>query len=190
MGDMANSEHVAKLQEGVEAWNAWRVQDLVIFPDLSRANLRGMDHSRVNLSGADFSKADLSAANLEEADLDRADLIRADLGGANLNGADLSWTNLDEADLDLGFRRVGTRLGAMRLQTGAPRISGNWACAYALTGCLECTVMARTRLGSGIARDLKSCRTGCEGSFIRKKLCDCCGMRCRLAGKRKLSSWM
>jgi glucan phosphorylase len=70
-----------------------------------------------------------------------------------------------------GFRVVSTRRGAKPRQTRSAAISGNLACAYAPEGWLGCAVMARTRLGSGIARDLKVCRTGCETSFIRKKLC-------------------
>ncbi len=71
----------------------------------------------------------------------------------------------------LGFRYVSTRCGAKPRQTGDSAISGNSACAYASEGCSGCAVMARTRLGSGIARDLKSWRSGCETSFIRKKIC-------------------
>jgi integrase/recombinase XerD len=70
-----------------------------------------------------------------------------------------------------GFRVVSTRLGAKPRQTRAAAISGILACAYTPEGWLGCAVMARTRLGSGIARDLKTCRTGCETSFIRKKRC-------------------
>ena len=50
---MANSEHVAQLQEGVEAWNLWREQNPDIQPDLSETDL-----SRVNLGETDFCGAD------------------------------------------------------------------------------------------------------------------------------------
>jgi hypothetical protein len=36
---MANEEHLARLQEGVEAWNAWREANPGISPDLMRADL-------------------------------------------------------------------------------------------------------------------------------------------------------
>jgi len=78
---------------------------------------------------------------------------------------------LKRGKLNPGFRRTNTRLGAKPRQTRAAAISGNLACAYAPEGWLGCPEMARTRLGSGIARDLKTCRTGCETSFIRKKRC-------------------
>jgi uncharacterized protein YjbI with pentapeptide repeats len=54
---MANDEHVAMLKKGVDAWNAWRVENPEIRPDLSEA---------------DLSKANLAGANLREANLIRA----------------------------------------------------------------------------------------------------------------------
>ncbi len=72
---MANPEHVAKLKEGVEVWNAWRKAHPQERPDLREANLRG---------------ADLEGADLEGADLEGADLSGADLSGADLSGASLS----------------------------------------------------------------------------------------------------
>ncbi len=57
---MANQEHLAKIQEGVTAWNAWRQkqpQDL-----------------RLDLLGANLAKVDLFRANLDNADLDEANL--------------------------------------------------------------------------------------------------------------------
>jgi hypothetical protein len=58
------------------------------------------------------------------------------------------------SEYDWGFRVVSTRLGAKPRQTWAAAISRNLACAYAPEGWLGCPEMARTRLGSGIARDL------------------------------------
>ena len=34
-----NEEHLAKLNEGVEAWNKWREENREIMPDLSEADL-------------------------------------------------------------------------------------------------------------------------------------------------------
>ena len=59
---MANDEHLAKLEEGVEVWNAWREEHPDVRPDLSEANLRG----------ADLQRADLQRANLRGADLGKA----------------------------------------------------------------------------------------------------------------------
>lgn len=52
---MANEEHLARLMQGVEAWNAWRKAN----PEL-RPNLRGTDLTAANLSHADLSFADLT----------------------------------------------------------------------------------------------------------------------------------
>jgi hypothetical protein len=37
---MANPEHVAKLNEGVQAWHAWRRNNPEVTPDLSRYGAR------------------------------------------------------------------------------------------------------------------------------------------------------
>jgi hypothetical protein len=103
---MANSEHLAKIKEGVKAWNEWRKANPKIFPDLREAVL-----TSAGLASADFSITDLSAADLNGANLTRADLYgahlsgthlgRAHLGRAYLDSADLSEANLREADLIL-----------------------------------------------------------------------------------------
>jgi uncharacterized protein YjbI with pentapeptide repeats len=117
---MANDEHVARLKTSVEAWNAWRAKNPDIRPDLSDANLQGMDlRSNANLSNAclidtDLSGAFLSHANFigaecsSETDFSGARLVYADFSGlnlngvrfieANLNGANLSGTHLIEAN--------------------------------------------------------------------------------------------
>jgi uncharacterized protein YjbI with pentapeptide repeats len=80
-------------------WNAWRLKNETIPPDLRGADLIGADLSRANLSLADLSRANLSLADLRVANLNLADLSFADLNGANLGGADLSGANLSDADL-------------------------------------------------------------------------------------------
>jgi Pentapeptide repeats (8 copies) len=118
---MANSEHLAKLREGVKAWNQFqfdraeefwkttavsyrgpRDQDYV----LRTADLSGADLRNMNLRGVWFMHVDLSGANLAGADivgghLQIADFTGAILSGANLGRADLSGeANLTEADLE------------------------------------------------------------------------------------------
>jgi hypothetical protein len=46
---MANEEHLARLRQGVEAWNQWRAANPGIRPDLSEAHL-----ARENLCGANL----------------------------------------------------------------------------------------------------------------------------------------
>ena len=70
---MADPDHLSKLRQGVDAWNAWRKTEDVI-PDLREAHL---------------SEANLSKANLSNAYLSRANLRRANLRGATFGGADL-----------------------------------------------------------------------------------------------------
>ena len=126
---MSNSEHLAKIKEGVEAWNAWRKADPRRVPDLrgadlGRAKLAGADLRRANLREANFSAADLNWAYLVGADLRSAHLSWAHLREANLSAADLSAADLGEADLsgahlskaDLGGADLsGAHLGAADL---------------------------------------------------------------------------
>jgi len=97
---MANEDHLERLRQGVDAWNAWRAEDASI----KVKNLRGpglfeADFSEANLSGAKLFEANLSRANLGLADLRGANLHVADLPMANLSGANLSRANLDSANL-------------------------------------------------------------------------------------------
>jgi uncharacterized protein YjbI with pentapeptide repeats len=99
---MADSEHLAKLQDGVRTWNSWRRARIDLLPDL-----RGAD-----LSGADFSGADLTRADLSGAVLIGTDLKRSNLKGAKLIGADLSWANLSGANLNGATLSRADLLGA------------------------------------------------------------------------------
>ena len=89
-----NPEHLAKLKEGVQAWNAWRDWQPATTPELQGAKLRG-----VNLERANLRLAILEGVDLEGANLGGADLLRANLAEANLEGADLGGARLEEADM-------------------------------------------------------------------------------------------
>lgn len=96
---MANSEHLAKLLEGVVAWNNWRKANIGTIPDL-----RDADCSGANLAGAELSKTDLVGANFSEANLTRtylagANLRRAYLSRADLTGASIYHTTFGDNDL-------------------------------------------------------------------------------------------
>ena len=112
---MADEEHVRRLKQGVDAWNAWRSDSLATRrvlrdADLSGANLRRADLSGAGLRGADLSGADLSGADLTGADLSGANLRGANLSGANLNHADLRDADLPRADLrDADLRDANLR---------------------------------------------------------------------------------
>ncbi|MGB2606434.1 MAG: toll/interleukin-1 receptor domain-containing protein [Candidatus Sulfotelmatobacter sp.] len=101
---MANGEHLAKILEGVEAWNEWRRANAEIVPDLSRADLHRAKLSRAKLSEANLRRASLRGAYLggpvfREANLRGASLCGAYLGGADLRQANLYLADLSEADL-------------------------------------------------------------------------------------------
>jgi uncharacterized protein YjbI with pentapeptide repeats len=96
---MANPEHLQILQQGVEAWNAWREQNRNIRPDLSGADLAGADLTGAVLHRADLIEADLTDTNLRGATITDADLTGAILRGATLTHADLSGSDLRGATL-------------------------------------------------------------------------------------------
>lgn len=112
---MANKDHLKILEQGVEAWNAWRREYPNVTPDLTEAYLRKAALAGANLTGANLTeaylrkavltRANLAKANLSWANLRRAILIEADLSGAKLPHANLPKTELSKADLrhaDLG----------------------------------------------------------------------------------------
>lgn len=92
---MANPEqlHIIK-EEGVEAWNRWRIENPNEVVDLSDADL-----SRMKISGADLSMANLSWAKFFLTDLSYTLLVKADLSNANLCGTNLFEADLSGADL-------------------------------------------------------------------------------------------
>ncbi len=91
---MANPEHLKILRRGTEAWNLWRKKNRAELPDLSHADLQG-----VNLRAANLNSVNLTYANLEGANLGRAYLEAADLQGATPRGAHLFEADLGHADL-------------------------------------------------------------------------------------------
>jgi hypothetical protein len=124
---MANKEHLDILVQGIETWNQWRIDNSAIRPDLSFANLTGMDlkgayfigtdlrHARFSLS--QLQEADCGLADLQEADLQEADLRKSNLSGANLRGANLCKANLEDADLS-STELSGADLSEASLDTG------------------------------------------------------------------------
>jgi uncharacterized protein YjbI with pentapeptide repeats len=101
---MADEQHLKIINQGVWAWNRWRVYHVDVLPDLREADLKDADLSEANLSKANLIEADLSRANLSNAFLSGADLSEAILNSANLShaslgGADLTSAHLNEADL-------------------------------------------------------------------------------------------
>jgi hypothetical protein len=102
---MANEEHLARLKQGVEAWNAWREAHRNIKPYFAGADLYEADLRRADLHDADLRRVDLSRADLRRADLSGADLSEAALRGVDFGGAHLSRATFRKADLSgVSFR--------------------------------------------------------------------------------------
>lgn len=73
---MANPEHVAKLKEGREAWNAWR-KTTNERPDLSGIELIVKSLENYNLRSVDLSKASLARVSLAYAACEEASFVDA-----------------------------------------------------------------------------------------------------------------
>lgn len=112
---MANPEHVDKLIEGVDIWNAWRYENPEIVPALWGADLEETDLGYANLRDGDLEEVDLSGADLREANLNGAKLVAADLSGANLKGAYFDRTSLKRANLEGANLREAIYLRAEQL---------------------------------------------------------------------------
>jgi uncharacterized protein YjbI with pentapeptide repeats len=108
---MANPEHLAMLEKGVEKWNEWRRANPGLQPELEQASLRKAYLSGADLSGAHFTDAHLSVADLSGANLRQANLSYANLGRANLIGADLTSANLSNAYLGGADLRKAKNVG-------------------------------------------------------------------------------
>ena len=96
---MANSKHLARLQQGVASWNQFRIENPKFQPDLSRAELGHFELRGINLDGANLMGSYFARGNLERASLRGAHLIGADFSGANLREIDLREANLSVAHL-------------------------------------------------------------------------------------------
>jgi uncharacterized protein YjbI with pentapeptide repeats len=102
---MANRAHLAKLREGLAAWNAWRSEfeliPYLIGATLRDADLRRSDFSLARFDGADLRDSDFSGSNLHGAILSKANLAAATLRRANLSGALLRGTDLSGSELSV-----------------------------------------------------------------------------------------
>lgn len=142
---MANEEHVAVLQQGVEAWNTWRDAHAHdgLQPDLSHAILDGIDLTGAKLSWTTLYEAKLREAVLDNADLFRADLVAADMGGARCREADFRGALFTSPNAELALT-CGTNLGSADLTEA-------WLTKVDLTGVNFCGAqLLRARLAGSI----------------------------------------
>ena len=91
---MAVAKHLEILNQGTEAWNAWRASNPRIRPVLTGAKLENRD-----FSGIDFLKTNLSGSILRGVRFAGANLRYTDFSGCDLTGADFERANLMLADL-------------------------------------------------------------------------------------------
>ncbi|WP_374246792.1 pentapeptide repeat-containing protein [Zoogloea sp.] len=121
---MPNPDHLSRLDQGRDAWNAWRQANPDLVPQLRSAPLAGRDlrgfdlHDaylrRAHLQGARLDGCKLREANLSGAELEGATLTGAGLVGANLRAARMHGADLTGADLKSAIL-VGTDLTDARL---------------------------------------------------------------------------
>lgn len=102
---MANPEHLALLNQGVDALNAFvRAHEDVVIDlegaDLSARDLQGVRLQSARLAGASFRGCDLRDARFNSSDLRGCDLRDADLRGASFHRADLTGADLRGARID------------------------------------------------------------------------------------------
>jgi hypothetical protein len=169
---MGNPEHLAKLREGVDAWNEWRQDHPDTIPDLSGVNLSRaalwknhpaeslweLSLPSSNLSQADFRGANLMEANLtyatlmgtrfETAYLKQAILNSADLRSAQLSGADLRCADLKGSDLSGANLEGANLVEADLMSTNLCRT--NLANSNLTEAKLGSTIFADNDLGSAI----------------------------------------
>lgn len=104
---MASDQDLDRLRQGVGDWNASRGADAFDYiPDLTGADLSGLDLSGYNfvnavLDGADLRSAILTDAYFGWASLREVDLTDANLFSVNCENADLRGANLTQASVDL-----------------------------------------------------------------------------------------
>jgi hypothetical protein len=107
---MANKEHLNILEQGVEVWNQWRMENPEIRPDLTKAKLDRLDLSGINLNNTHLRQASLEEANLTEAILIRANFSAVSLYKAHLDEANLLGANFLSATLyGANLRRTNLR---------------------------------------------------------------------------------
>ena len=202
---MADPEHLARLRQGVEVWNAWRAEKLFFRPDLIAADLSGAQVGGAKLYDTDLNKANLSEANLSEANLDGAILrganlslailSEANLSGADLSGADLGMANFDRANLS-GADLSGADLGMAKL-TGANLsgaiISGSDLRMANLTGAnlsganLSRSILLVANLGEANLTGANLSRANLSGALlIKTNLVDATLTGCSIYG---ISAW-
>ena len=96
---MGDPTHIAKIDEGVTAWNRWRQENPTIQPNLTRADLSGRDLTGVDFRGVGLFKANLTGTVLARSILRQARLVNTIFRNANLSEAHVYGTSVWDVDL-------------------------------------------------------------------------------------------
>jgi TIR domain/Pentapeptide repeats (8 copies) len=150
---MANPEHLQRLKQGVEAWNAWRDRHRDIKPNLRGADLTfeaiEADFGGADLTDANLTRSDLVGASLYRAILRKADLREAILRGADLRGAILHGAILTGADFG-GATLIGADVSEVSLfetvfgNTNLTAVRGLETCVHEGPSTLDHRTLARS----------------------------------------------
>lgn len=155
-----NPEHLAKLMEGVEAWNAWREANPDVIPELQGANLQGAFLGPAYPDGSFFNFAHLENTTVFVQDLKPVNLTAAHLNGANLEGARLIKAMLQGADLSEAHIE-GAILGEADLQHASLR-AAHLERAYFWKARLQAVNLTEAHLEGAILGKAKL-----EGAYIQ-----------------------
>ncbi|HXH90166.1 MAG TPA: TIR domain-containing protein [Thermoanaerobaculia bacterium] len=93
---MANPKHVAKLKEGADAWNEWRMMKDEA-PDLSGVELDGDSLDGYDLHFADFSNAELEGVSFQGALCNDSWFKKATINRAMFYQAELKRSNFEDS---------------------------------------------------------------------------------------------
>ncbi len=162
---MANADHLVRLREGVESWNAWREREPATRPDLSGARLRGAPESRgsmddaydawldsINLEDANLAGVNLEDVSLRNAVLDSADLTGATLRGACLTGATLCGAKLIQANLQavelIAADLTNCTLGdTLLIRVDLSRVDGLEKAVHRFASVVDISTLEKTKRG-------------------------------------------
>jgi len=79
---MANEEHLDILNQGVEVWNKWRLDNPTVRPEINGARLQGADLTGAHLREANLSRAILKKTNFSNATISFTKFVNNDLSSA------------------------------------------------------------------------------------------------------------
>ncbi|MBV9689669.1 MAG: toll/interleukin-1 receptor domain-containing protein [Ktedonobacteraceae bacterium] len=138
---MADQQQIEQINQGVDAWNLWKMENRYVEVDFSNADFSYKNLSKTDLRYLDGGLADDGMASLFGIDLSYANLTGANLSYANLTGANLSCANLTGANLN------GTNLEAARM-TKANLTSANLTSAHLIYVDFSCADLTNANLAS------------------------------------------